>query len=298
MTKKITRRHLKNGVLAFIDLLGFSARVEAISTETELRALDDAVSFVQAEFGHRTRDESTRDANKVMHKTVLAFSDCLVISVPIRSPLADHQGSFDLLMDEMSSFGLAQGTSALRGTFLRGGVDLGFWYRRRDSLISPAMIHAYHLEHDACVPMIAITPALWKYLANHPHRRFYSDDLDPILRTFRRHTKLPNGTTQRFINYVRICLETVEGRWIGDERERYDSAVAAERDRMRSEIWKRACRDWARDHAKAIAAAYEVAQTDSVRAKYRWLARYHDAEIRRFFGPEARPLLARLNGAK
>jgi hypothetical protein len=57
MTKKITRRHLKNGVLAFIDLLGFSARVEAISTETELRALDDAVSFVQAEFGHKTRDE-------------------------------------------------------------------------------------------------------------------------------------------------------------------------------------------------------------------------------------------------
>src|SRR4029077_6899322 len=128
------------------------------STEEELRALDDAVAFVQAEFGHKTRDESTRDANKVMHKTALAFSDCLVISVPVSSPLADHQGSFDLLMDELNSFGLAQGACVLRGTFLRGGVDLGLWYGRQDSLISPAMIHAYRLEHDACVPMIAITP--------------------------------------------------------------------------------------------------------------------------------------------
>jgi len=203
MTKKITRRNLKNGVMAFIDLLGFSARVEAISTKAELRALDDAVAFVQAEFGHKTPDESTRDANRVMHKTVLAFSDCLVISVPVRSPLADHQGSFDLLMDELSSFGLAKGSCVLRGTFLRGGVDLGFWYRRQDSLISPAMIHAYRLEQDACVPMIAISPALWKYLAKHPHRSFYHDDADPIPKTFRRHGKLPNGRTQRFINYVR-----------------------------------------------------------------------------------------------
>jgi hypothetical protein len=295
MTKRITRRNLKNGVIAFIDLLGFSARVEAISTEDELRALDDAVSFVQAEFGHKTRDELTRDSNKVIHKTVLAFSDCLVISVPVRSPLADHQGSFDVLMSELNSFALAQGTCVLRGMFLRGGVDIGAWYRRQDALISPAMIRAYRLEHDACVPMIAITPDLWTYLANHPHRRFYSDELDPIPRTFSQQNKLPNGSTQRFLNYVRICLETVEGRLIGDERARYEAADADERDRMRSETWNRACRDWARDHAQAIIKAHTGAENADVRQKYRWLARYHNKEIRRFFRREAQPLVVHLD---
>ena len=298
MTGKITRRHLKNGVIAFIDLLGFSARVEAISTEDGLRALDEAVSFVQAEFGHKTRDESTRAANRAVQKTVLAFSDCLVISVPVRSPLTDHQGSFDVLMDELNSFGLAQGSCVLRGTFLRGGVDIGVWYRRKDSLISPAMIEAYKLEHDACVPMIAITPELWTYLANHPHRRFYSEDLDPIPRTFSQHSKLPNGSTQWFLNYIQICLDTVEGRFIGDERARYEAAGADERDRMRGKIWRRACRHWARDHAKAIVAAYAAAENATVREKYRWLGRYHNKEIRRFFGREAPRLLVHLGRGK
>jgi hypothetical protein len=99
-------------------------------------------------------------------------------------------------------------------------------------------------------------------------------------RTFRQHSKLPNGTTQRFINYVRICLETVEGRLIGDERARYGATNADERDRMRTEIWERACRDWARDHAQAVTTAHAAAESDSVRQKYVWLAKYHNAEIK------------------
>ena len=112
---------------------------------------------------------------------------------------------------ELTNFALAQGTCALRGTFLPGGVDLGFWYRRKDSLISPPLVRAYGLEKDACVPMIALTPQLRKFLANHPHRSFYSDDFDPIPKILKQYRKLPNGGTQWFINYLRICLESVEG---------------------------------------------------------------------------------------
>ena len=67
MTARITRRNLKNGLVAFIDLLGFSARVEAISTEAELRALDDDVAFVQAEFEHKSSDELIRKSQKIIY---------------------------------------------------------------------------------------------------------------------------------------------------------------------------------------------------------------------------------------
>jgi len=98
----------------------------------------------------------------------------------------------------------------------------------------------------------------------------------------------------RLLNYIRICLETAEGRLIGDERARYAAADAEERDRMRGKIWRRACRDWARDHGRAIVAAHAAAGNASVRAKYRWLARYHNKEIRRFFGREAPRLVVHL----
>lgn len=298
MNTRITRRNLKNGLTAFIDLLGFSARVEAISTEAELETLDGDVRFVQSQFDHKSPDELTRESHRITHKTVLAFSDCLVISVPIRSPIIEHQGAFDALMSELTSFAVAQGSCALRGIFVRGGVDLGMWYRRRDSLISPAMVRAYNLEHRACVPMIAVTQELWSYLASHPDRHFYSSTIDPFPRTLQRYRDLPNGEIHRFINYVRICLESVEGRLIGDERTRYEAANPDERDRMRTEVWQRACRAWACDHAQSVTHAHAASENVSVRAKYAWLAKYHNAEIRRFFGGEAKPLLVNLCNGK
>ncbi|SDE72336.1 hypothetical protein SAMN05216337_103329 [Bradyrhizobium brasilense] len=291
MTKKITRRHLKNGLVAFVDLLGFSARVESIRTEQELRALDDDVAFAQNEFGHKSSDKFTRQSDRAVGKSVLAFSDCLVLSVPLRSPLTPIQGTFDILMSELSGFALSQGTCVLEGIFVRGGIDLGIWYRRQDSLISPALVQAYGLERDACVPMIAITTRLRRYLSNHPHRRFYSDDLDPISRTLKQYRKLPNGKTLWFINYLRICLDSIEPVIVGEDRKKYLAADADGRDRMRTEAWQKACLDWAKHHGQAILKSHASAEVASVRAKYAWLAKYHNEEVKRFFGKAAKPLL-------
>ncbi|GEC57901.1 hypothetical protein ABIF38_008733 [Bradyrhizobium japonicum] len=291
MTNKIVRRNLKSGLFAFIDLLGFSARVEAIINEEQLRALDDEVVHVQNEFEHKSTDRFIREEHKIVGKTVLAFSDCLVISVPLHSKVADSEGTFDLLMSELTSYAWAQGTCVLRGIFLRGGVDLGFWYRRKDTLISPALVRAYRLEHAACVPMIAITPDLQTYLSDHPHRKYYSDDVDPTPKTLMQYSNLPNGQTQWFINYLRICLDTIEPTISGEDRDRYQAEDQDGRDRMRTEAWQNACRDWARQHRNAILTAYASAGNDeSVRAKYAWLFRYHNEEIGRFFGEEAQAL--------
>jgi hypothetical protein len=290
MTSKITRRNLKNGLFAFIDLLGFSNRVEAIETEEQLRALDEEVVYVQEQFEHKSSDKFIRDEHKFVSKSVLAFSDCLVVTVPLRSHLADYQGIFDLLLTELDSYALAQGTCVVRGIFLRGGVDLGFWYRRKDTLISPAMVRAYRLEHAACVPMIAITPELQKYLSDHKDRNYYSDDLDPIPTTFIWCSNLPNGTDQWCINYMRICLRSLEPVIAGGDWERYQTLDEDGRDLMRTELWQNTCRDWARRHGQAILRACASAGDKHVRDKYVWLANYHNDEIRIFFGEEAESL--------
>jgi hypothetical protein len=206
--------------------------------------------------------------------------------------VADSEGTFDLLMSELTSYAWAQGTCVLRAIFLRGGVDLGFWYRRKDTLISPALVRAYRLEHAACVPMIAITPDLQTYLSDHPHRNYYSDDFDPIPKTLMQYSSLPNGKTQWFINYLRICLDSVEPTIAGDDRERYQAEDQDGCDRMRTEAWQNACRHWAMRHREAVLnACASAGDDDHVREKYAWLVDYHNDEIKRFFREEAESLL-------
>lgn len=89
--------------------------------------------------------------------------------------------------------------------------------------------------------MIAITPALSKYLSKHPDRGYYSKDMDPFSKVFKLHRKLPNGQTHWLINYLRICLESADPVIVGEDRERYISADADGRDLIRTELWQSAC---------------------------------------------------------
>lgn len=291
MAHAISRRHLKNGLFAFIDVLGFAARVESINTEQQLLDLAGDVAFVHETFEHKVPDALTRESHKSVDKKIQVFSDCLLLSVPLRSPLTALQGQFDILMSELHGIALAQATCVLRGIFLRGGVDLGFWYRHKDTLISPALVQAYRLEHDACVPMIAVAPKLLEYLSDHPLRRSYSQDLDPFPRTIAQYTKLPNGKAHWFINYLRLSFDTVEPVFVGDDKEQYRAATDTERARMWRKAFLKTCRELAKDHGRAILEAHKKAERDDVRAKYAWLADYHNAEVKAFFGRASASLL-------
>jgi len=59
--------------------------------------------------------------------------------VPSTSELAIYEGEYDVLMSEVVPLAYAQGRCAANGIFLRGGVDHGFWYKRRElfDLIMP-----------------------------------------------------------------------------------------------------------------------------------------------------------------
>jgi hypothetical protein len=220
-------------------VLGYSERVRNISTQDELLTLDRDVAYVQKEFEHRPTQESTREVHKISRKTMLAFSDCLVISFPVRSPEAARMGDFDVIMSELTGLAFSQCNCIFNDVFLRGGVDFGMWFRRRDTIISPALVNAYDLERQASTPIIAITEGLYGYLAEHPKRRQYSERIDPIGRSFKRAENLPNGKSHWFIDYAYICLNEIDGAIPLSQREAYRAASEDEQERMRNEVFTR-----------------------------------------------------------
>ena len=276
------RRYASIGMVAFVDLLGYSARVQAIETADDLAAIERDVRRVQAWFDHRTDDADVRAVQKLQSKQVLAFSDCMVVAVPSTSELATQEGEYDVLLAEVVAMADAQGRCAVNGIFLRGGLDYGFWYKRRDTIISPALVTAYNLEqHCAVVPMIAASDHFIERFSTHPQRGFYSRDDDPFPRYFRKFD-LPGGHSQWMIDYLPLFLGEISGAPTKDERIRYVGEDGPGRERMRAEFHERALRAAIMAHRDRIVAAHAAANSDIVRSKYDWLAQYHDDALSRY----------------
>ena len=67
------------------------------------------------------------------------------------------------------------------GYFLRGGIDIGYWYYEKGLLVSPALVAAYKEERGRAIyPVISISKQLYKLLRDDPGRKFYSKDADPF----------------------------------------------------------------------------------------------------------------------
>lgn len=287
----LNRRNLTLGMVTFVDLLGFSDRVRAMTTVTDLEAIERDVSRVQTWFDHRSGEESVRTSHRLRRKQVLAFSDCLVSSVSSFSQMSRLQGDFDVLMGEIFIMALAQARCATSGIFLRGASDYGIWFKRKDTMISPAMVGAYELEGAACVPMIAISDTLRELLENHADRQAYSEDADPFPKSIRRYEHLPNGQAHWFIDYMPLWLEALDGFIADEDKAEYQAAGQARRDEMRSEAYWRDVRQMVEMHRDAIRSAHAAAAVPSVRAKYVWLAGYHDDALARFWNAPPTDLL-------
>lgn len=277
----LSKRFVNVGMVAFVDLLGFSARVLAVETEDDLKAIEVDVRRVQKWFGHRPKDDGAREIQKLQSKTVLAFSDCLVVAVPTYSELAGSEGDFDVQLGEIVALAYAQGLCVLNGIFVRGGADYGLWYKRSDTLISPAMVCAYDLERTAVVPMIAISDDLMKHFQDHPHRKFYFEDPDPVDRYFREFT-LPSGENIWMIDYLPLTLGELDGTLTSAEKDAYRTADPKGKENLRNAAWIRAIHDTSVEHKNQIVNAYTSAESEKIKIKYSWLAEYHDGAIRRF----------------
>lgn len=277
-------KNVSAGVTAFIDILGFGKKVEVAEELHDIQAIEKLVKTIQDQFDFKTKSDLTKKVHKIYDKTVLAFSDSVIVNIPLQSKATKYEGTFDPLMSELSGFAYAQGACVLEGLFLRGGVDVGWWYRSGNTLISGSMVGAYKTETKAVVPVIALTPKLYEQLADHDHRNFYSKDADPIKRSFRKYVSPPGREKVEFwfIDYISICVESVD--WQTSQKQMNDYRIASpdEKDKIVSDGYRHNIDFWLSTHARKIEAAHSGATDDCVRYKYSWLSEYHNDVARNY----------------
>ncbi len=270
----VNKSEISAGITAFIDILGFGNKVLSATTLDDLNDIHGQVKLIQNAFDFDTTDELTQNVQKLHGTTVLAFSDCVVVNIPLQSEATTYEGTFDPIMSEVTSFAYGQGTCCLNSLFIRGGIDLGWWYQSGPTLISQSMVNAYRAESYASVPVIALTKEFYDYFSNHKHREYYSKDYDPIPRVFR---KYKEGDKEfHYIDYMTICLESLDWQRSKEQLDLYRSSSPDEKDKIMSEGYRQNIDDWLNRHARNIEAAHSAADDDNVKQKYVWLCGYHN----------------------
>jgi hypothetical protein len=271
------RHNIRIAMVGFFDLLGFSARVEAVRSERALAKIAASVKSIRRHFDYRPQDSGRKHLHKIIEKRVLAFSDCIVTSMSLESKHVGSMGAFDAIGSELSTIAYSQTEAALAGNFLRGGLDMGYWYFESGIFVGPPMISAYKLERDeACHPVIAVSDRLYRFLRDHPHRHFYHESIDPMARLFRSFKHPKSEKRIRFINYLGLMAADLDWQYDRNTYEAYMTASADsdERGRIMDEGYAKNLVRFFGQHRKVVSAAYEAASTQDVRKKYRFLAQY------------------------
>lgn len=278
-------------MVGFFDILGFSAQVEKVQSEAELLKIAGTVESIRKHFEFRSKDKNVRELHQILGKKVLAFSDCVVTAVSVQTEFVRNEGIFDTFGSQIVDIAYSQARCIWDGYFLRGGIDIGYWYYDKGLLVSPALITAYKEERDRAIyPVISISRQLYKLLKDDPGRRVYSKDADPFTDEFSSFTHPDKGRVH-FINYLRLAAASLD--WDPDRatREAYMSAPpdSDERGKIMDEGYHRSLTGFFQRHKELIESAHKAAADDKVKLKYRFLAEYHNKELKRFL-PRQREL--------
>lgn len=266
------------GITGFIDILGFGGRVLSAKRIDDIKDIKKLVQRIQSEFDFDTKDSLTKEVHSIYNKTILAFSDCVVVNIPLQSKATEYEGTFDPIMSELAGFAYAQGACAQDKLFLRGGLDIGWWHQSGSTLISQSMVRAYKAEAKANVPVIALTNDLYNFFVNHKHRQFYSSDYDPVKRILRKYEEGEGDNRIEFwyLDYISICVESIGWQRSKEQLHAYRSASPEEKGKIMNQGYRENIDYWLEHHARNIEAAYTNASNEKVKGKYEWLSEYHN----------------------
>lgn len=269
------------GITAFVDILGFGNRVIAANNVEDIEEIERCVNIIRDAFDHETDNDLYAEAQKIMKKTVLAFSDCVIINTPLESKATKYSGTFDPIVSEIAGMAYAQAECVLKNLFIRGGVDIGWWYKNKSTLISSSLTRAYKMEGGARFPVIALTNELIEHFSSHEDRKFYAPDIDPIRTLFR--TTRVDEVEIHYIDYIRINVEALGWQTSKEQMNEYRNSSGKLRDAIVNEGYKSNVEQWLHAHANNVLGAYQAAP-EKDKAKYIWLAEYHNEIARQFTG--------------
>ena len=246
-----------NGITAFIDILGFSERVLNAKVE-DITEIERDINSVQTIFEHNSesnpRSEAAFKINQLLQKTVLAFSDCVVIHVPFASKATKSDGIAPII-GEINYLAISQAECiSEEGIFVRGAIDIGWWYQNKSTLISQSLIGAYRMESNFVkYPVIAFTNDVFKYLLKQEQVENVGEKYPNVylLKDIFR-TEVIGENTIHYLDYINVVC--------ADFSKLEDTEI------------------WLSKHAKKIKIAHGKAPT-TAKDKYEWLANYHNEVV-------------------
>ena len=274
--------HVNWGLVAFIDLLGYSAQVLSLTTVEELKSLENKIKYIQEVFEYSSKDD-IEEGHSYIDKHVQAFSDCVVINISMDSESTRIAGNFDPILGEVHMLGIAQSMCIHEKTFIRGGIDIGLYYFNNNRFISPAMVNAYRLENRMIEPVIGISDELYEFFRNHPDNSCYGEDESPVSSIFRNGRNSKNEVIT-FIDYVSIGIDVQDWKTSEEQMIEYRKASSDERNRIMTDGYDSNSIAWLNVHSKAVVEAYTSSENEKVKSKYRWLANYHNEVIHEYGG--------------
>lgn len=142
-------------IVAFMDILGFSAIIEEYDSDESsniLNELHDTLEIaIKLSIENMIDPKSQTDVKEYLEYRM--FSDCICISLPYIEFGNDFHIQFHSLSSIVKAYQLAM---MQKGFFVRGGISIGSFYADRNMIFSGGLVKAYKLEQAAVYPIIAI----------------------------------------------------------------------------------------------------------------------------------------------
>lgn len=269
-------KDLQPALVVFLDVLGFGDKVKNIREDNDVEDIYKALRLIHDEFERNITNEETAKNHELEGKTVLTFSDSIIISLLFESENTHTMGLFDNMLGHLHSIALSQITCLSRGLFLRGGIAKGGWFRDGDIMISAALIKAYEMEsHKAEFPILAIDQQTYDYFAGHQSRRNYSPDIDPVDALF--NSTINGENTVHYLDYLNIGFVSSEDWYCESDRQEYLKAEPEQKMKILDDSYKKSQLGFLKAHRQTILNALDRAPNERAKSKYRWLCHYHNS---------------------
>lgn len=156
----MTKNGYKKHVIAFVDLLGFSAWVEESVKDPNL--IEEMAEILERLGSYQKNIfESEFPTQLTKNIKITVFSDSIVLSSQY---LTDDK--FDICLRRLMAVTNVLCLDLTRlGYLVRGGIARGPLYHESSIVFGPAMIDAYRLESEIAVyPRIIVHPEIQRYL--------------------------------------------------------------------------------------------------------------------------------------
>lgn len=180
----------KMSFCAFLDILGFTARMEE---SYEIDKADELLEEFYEIFSNQI-EVMKKDVNETL-LYFKSFSDNILLAYPQSSN--EMESEFGFILWSIQDYQLAMAT---KGFFIRGGLSVGELFIDENNVYGKALIDAYGLESKVAInPMVVLGQDV-KELVDQ-HITYYADESAPQLQDV-----LVNSDGQYFINYLSQCI--------------------------------------------------------------------------------------------